>query len=92
MDDEIGDALAIALEAIEEHAGEARYSSPVLAAQIQSARAAMEELQLCLEENMPGTGAGPRLHVVRAHAEAPDDGTPLTPGRSDGPKSPAKSE
>lgn len=52
MDEEIGGALAIALEAIEEHAAEERYREPVLAARIQSVRTAMEELQLLLDESL----------------------------------------
>lgn len=91
--DEIGDALAIALEAIEEHSGAERYSKPELAARIQAVRAQMEELQLLLDESLPdddtATRSRPALRVV-AHSEAPDDGSALTPGRSDGPKPPTK--
>jgi hypothetical protein len=53
MDDgEIAGALAIALEAIEEHAHEERYQAPALAASIQAVRAAMEQLQIMLDESL----------------------------------------
>lgn len=49
MTDPIGDALAIALEEIEEHGKEERYSDPTVAARIASVRAAMQDLQLYLD-------------------------------------------
>lgn len=58
-DDPIGDAVAMALEQIEVHAGEARYSKPVIASRIAVVRVAMESLQRLLEEH-----STPQLHVV----------------------------
>lgn len=49
IDDPIGDALAIALEAIEEHAGKGVYADPKLAAAIELVKAAMEDLQLLIQ-------------------------------------------
>lgn len=45
---EIGDALAIALEAIEEHAGE--ITDPILARRVANVRTQLEELQLALDD------------------------------------------
>lgn len=52
MDDPIGDALAIALDEIDEHAGDGRYSPPDIAPRIETVRAAMEDLQLLLQSTL----------------------------------------
>lgn len=49
---ELADALAIALEAIEEHGQEERYQTPELAARIASVRRELELLQLLLDETL----------------------------------------
>lgn len=49
---ELADALAIALEAIEECAGDERYQAPELAARIASTRRELELLQLLLDETL----------------------------------------
>lgn len=49
-DDPIVDGLAVALEAIEEHAGEPRYADPALAAWIDSVKDAMAALQAYLTD------------------------------------------
>jgi hypothetical protein len=49
-DDPIGDALAIAVEVIEECGGRPRYRDPILAKRIERVRAELEELQLHIED------------------------------------------
>jgi hypothetical protein len=50
--DDIGNALAIALEEMDEFSGEERYSDPGIAARIRSVRTAMEDLQLLLDQRV----------------------------------------
>lgn len=52
--DELNDALAIALEAIEEHGEE--IANPILARRVQSVRTAIEELVLHLDSQAQLTG------------------------------------
>jgi hypothetical protein len=55
-DDPIGDALAMALEAIEEHSGEERYRDPMLAARIKRVQRELEELQFFIDDALFSSG------------------------------------
>lgn len=83
--DELSEALAEAIEAIDHYSAEERYSEPALAAWIASVRAAMEDLQLFLDdvEGAPDTMGDLQMLLDDVEGapdkEAPQAHTPREP-------------